>query len=167
MSSLIYKYRLEIENNAYEVEVIQKGQEIEVSIDGENFRSKDLESEILKFEVTSLNNHEEYNIRYNDFKFEVHLHQRPEEKKRIKASLILEEYFQDGKILAPMPGKIVSVKCKNGDKIKEGQELVVFEAMKMKNYFTSPINGIITSVKVKENDSVIAKQILIEIEEKN
>ncbi len=167
MSFPVYKYRLEIDNNAYEVEVIQKGQEIEVSIDGEIFRSKEIEDEIIKFEVNSLNNHEEYNIKYNDFNFEVHLHQRREEKKKNKSSMILDDYFQDGKILAPMPGKIVSVKCKKGDQIQEGQDLVVFEAMKMENYFTSPVNGIITSVKVKENDSVTAKQILIEIEEKN
>lgn len=166
MSFIVYKYRLEINNNAYEVEVIQKGQEIEVSIDGEIFLSKDINDEISKFEVNSKNNHEEYDVKYNDFYFEVHLHQRHEEKKKNKSSMVLDEYFQDGKILAPMPGKIVMVKCKKGDEIQKGQDLIVFEAMKMENYFTSPINGIITSVKVKENDSVTAKQILIEIEEK-
>jgi acetyl/propionyl-CoA carboxylase alpha subunit len=140
---------------------------LEVSIDGEIFHSEEFVDELQNIKVDSIRNHEEFNIIYHNFSFEVHLHQRHEEKKKSQTSNLLGDYYQDGKILAPMPGKIVSVKCKTGDKVNKGQELVVFEAMKMENYFTSPFDGRIKSINIKANDTVAAKQVLIEIEERN
>lgn len=156
------KYRLEIRDNAYEVEVVHERDELTVSIDGKLFSYNELSSDLEKYTLTSLKS-EEYNINFNDYAFDVHLHQSHEKKLIPKAASNLEEYFKEGKLVAPMPGKIVKITCKEGDIVKKGQDLVIFEAMKMENFFTSPINGKIFKIYVKSNDSVSAKQILLEI----
>ena len=157
------KYRLEIRDNAYEVEVIHEREELTVSIDGKIFSYNELSSDLAKYALTILKP-EEYNIRFNDYEFDVHLHQSHEKKLITKATSNLDEYFKEGKLIAPMPGKIVKITCNEGDRVKKGQDLVIFEAMKMENFFTSPIDGKISKLYVKTNDSVSAKQILLEIQ---
>ena len=68
-------------------------------------------------------------------------------------------------LLAPMPGKIVSVNVKNGQKIKSGDNLLILEAMKMENLITATKDAKIKKINVKSNDTVEADQILIEFDE--
>ena len=49
-------------------------------------------------------------------------------------------------IISPMPGSIVSVSVEPGQKVTEGQELIVIEAMKMQNIIKSEREGTIKSV---------------------
>ena len=57
-------------------------------------------------------------------------------------------------INAPMPGTILKVNVKAGDAVKEGQVLVVLEAMKMENEILAPKNGTVTQVVVAKGASV-------------
>lgn len=57
-------------------------------------------------------------------------------------------------ILAPMPGKIVRVLVKLGDKVETGQGLCVVEAMKMQNEIKSPKTGIVERLLVSEGQAV-------------
>ena len=68
-------------------------------------------------------------------------------------------------LLAPMPGKIVSINVKDGQKIKSGDNLLVLEAMKMENLLTSTKDTKIKKINVKTNDTVEVDQILIEFDE--
>jgi biotin carboxyl carrier protein len=61
---------------------------------------------------------------------------------------------QTNLVSAPMPGDIVKVSVKVGDTVSIGQELVVLEAMKMKNVIRSPQAGKITAVEVSKGQSV-------------
>ncbi len=67
-------------------------------------------------------------------------------------------------IEAPMPGKIIDILVEEGAEVKEGDPIIILEAMKMQNEIMSHITGIIKSVKVKKNDTVMKDDILIEIE---
>jgi len=67
-------------------------------------------------------------------------------------------------ILSPMPGAVVSVAVAAGDKVVDGQELCIIEAMKMQNIMKSEREGVIKSVSVKAGDSVTVDEILIEFE---
>ena len=51
-------------------------------------------------------------------------------------------------LTAPMPGTILSIAVRQGDRVQQGQEICVLEAMKMKNSIKSPREGIIAEVAV-------------------
>ena len=55
---------------------------------------------------------------------------------------------------APMPGTILKVHVQNGQAVKEGDVLVVLEAMKMENEILAPKNGTITQVLVSKGSTV-------------
>jgi biotin carboxyl carrier protein len=63
-------------------------------------------------------------------------------------------------ITAGMPGKIVKVFIKPGDKVSANQTLIVMEAMKMENDMKAPTDVTIKEVRVKEGQSVEAGTIL-------
>lgn len=65
-------------------------------------------------------------------------------------------------IKAPMPGLIIDLKIKAGDAVKQGDALLILEAMKMENILKSPGEGIVKTVKVKKGDSVEKGQVLVE-----
>jgi propionyl-CoA carboxylase alpha chain len=67
-------------------------------------------------------------------------------------------------LMAPMPGAIVSVAVKPGDKVVAGQELVVMEAMKMQNVLKAKSAGVIKAVHVKPGQVVSDAQKLVEFE---
>ncbi|MCK4845861.1 MAG: acetyl-CoA carboxylase biotin carboxyl carrier protein subunit [Candidatus Heimdallarchaeota archaeon] len=68
------------------------------------------------------------------------------------------------KVEAPIPGKIVQILVKKGDKIAKDQELIILEAMKMRNRILAKQSGEISEIKVKEGDMVKQDQILVIIE---
>ena len=55
---------------------------------------------------------------------------------------------------APMPGTILKVNVQNGQAVKEGDVLVVLEAMKMENEILAPKNGTVNQVLVSKGSSV-------------
>jgi biotin carboxyl carrier protein len=67
-------------------------------------------------------------------------------------------------IKTSMPGRIVKVFIKEGDKVKEGQAVLVLEAMKMQNEIKSPQSGIITKINPTAGDSVEAGALLFSVE---
>lgn len=68
-------------------------------------------------------------------------------------------------IKAPMPGRIVKIKVKEGDKVEEGTPLLVLSAMKMENELRSEGSGIVSKISIKEDDLVKDRQILMDIKE--
>ncbi len=58
------------------------------------------------------------------------------------------------KIEAPMPGTVIDVKLKVGDKVTSGTPIVVIEAMKMENDVPATCDGVIASINVAKGDSV-------------
>ena len=67
-------------------------------------------------------------------------------------------------VLAPMPGNILEVIVNVGDAVKEDDELIILEAMKMENPICSPVDGTVKEIKVKAKDVVEADQLLVVIE---
>lgn len=70
-----------------------------------------------------------------------------------------------GPLRAPMPGDIVQVLVKAGDTITAGQDLLVLEAMKMKNVIRSPRAGVVAAVEVASGQSVAHSDVLVRFEE--
>tara|TARA_B110000503_G_scaffold136700_1_gene219548 strand:+ start:711 stop:1241 length:531 start_codon:yes stop_codon:yes gene_type:complete len=65
---------------------------------------------------------------------------------------------------APMPGLVLKIEVEVGQSIKEGEALVVLEAMKMENVLKSPADVIVKSIAVTEGNAVEKNQVLIEFE---
>lgn len=57
-------------------------------------------------------------------------------------------------INAPMPGTIFDIKVQQGDSVKAGDVLLVFEAMKMENEIMAPTDGIVAKVHVVKGASI-------------
>jgi biotin carboxyl carrier protein len=62
---------------------------------------------------------------------------------------------------SPMPGTIVKVLVENGQSVKEGDALIIVEAMKMETTLFAAIDGTVTEVNAKEKDQVDADFVLI------
>lgn len=67
-------------------------------------------------------------------------------------------------VKSPLPGTIISVLVKDGDKVSMGQKLLTMEAMKMENNVLAEKAGIVRSVLVKPGDTVLQNDILVEID---
>ena len=66
---------------------------------------------------------------------------------------------------APMQGTIVSVDVREGDLVRQGQQLLVMEAMKMEHVVPAPISGAVRRIAVAEGDTVFEGHPLAFIEE--
>lgn len=66
-------------------------------------------------------------------------------------------------IKAPLPGIIMQVMVRPGDKVQKGQKLIMMEAMKMENEIKADNDGEIISVKVSPGQSVLQDEVLIEM----
>lgn len=71
---------------------------------------------------------------------------------------------QSDKIVAPMPGKVVSIPVKIGDELKAGDIAIVLEAMKMQSNYKVSADCVVKNILVSEGDSVQDNQTLIELE---
>ena len=63
-------------------------------------------------------------------------------------------------VVAPMPGKVIRVLVRAGEKVEAGQGLLVVEAMKMQNEIRSPKSGTVERIQVKEGQAVNAGEVL-------
>jgi biotin carboxyl carrier protein len=67
-------------------------------------------------------------------------------------------------IIAFIPGIIRDISVKTGQKVNEGDVLLILEAMKMKNSVVALCSGKIKDIKINTGDMVLKNQTLIEIE---
>ncbi len=63
-------------------------------------------------------------------------------------------------VKSPMPGNILDIQVKAGDKVQYRQQLCSLEAMKMKNAIRSPRDGVIANVMVTEGQTVTHGDVL-------
>uniref|UniRef100_A0AAY4BUQ5 Pyruvate carboxylase n=1 Tax=Denticeps clupeoides TaxID=299321 RepID=A0AAY4BUQ5_9TELE len=68
-----------------------------------------------------------------------------------------------GQVGAPMPGKVVEVKVKQGQKVEKGQPLCVLSAMKMETVVNSPMDGIIVKLHVNPDSTLEGDDLIMEI----
>ena len=69
-----------------------------------------------------------------------------------------------GHVTTAMPGSIVDVLVKIGQKVKAGDGVLVIEAMKMDNEIQSAVTGTVVAIHVAKGDVVTPDQVLVEIQ---
>ena len=67
-------------------------------------------------------------------------------------------------ITAFIPGTVLEIFIKEGQKVKKGEELLILEAMKMQNKLKSPVDGRISKIVIRSGDRVSKGMLLIELE---
>ncbi len=135
--------KLEIDNLEYEYSLshINSGTYL-LKIENESFLVS------LKSEENS-----KYFVTLKGQVFETNVRTVLEEK---ASNLIKAKIKQLSKVIvkAPMPGLLIKIKKKAGDKVTPGESILILEAMKMENDIRSPISGIIENIKISEGKTV-------------
>jgi biotin carboxyl carrier protein len=67
-------------------------------------------------------------------------------------------------ITAFIPGSIAEVDARVGMRVRQGDTLLILEAMKMRNKLKSPMDGTVKAVNVATGDKVMKGQVLVELE---
>jgi len=89
------------------------------------------------------------------------------ERQRIESELFGDSTEEAGKgeVRAPMPGMILRVEVAEGDTVKQGQPLLVMEAMKMENEIKAETAGVVKSILAKAQQAVEKDDLLLSIGE--
>ncbi|HZG08353.1 MAG TPA: biotin carboxylase N-terminal domain-containing protein [Allosphingosinicella sp.] len=70
----------------------------------------------------------------------------------------------DGSLLSPMPGRIISVEVRQGDRVTKGQKLLTLEAMKMEHSMLAPFDGVVAELSASEGAQVTEGTVLAKVE---
>mgnify|MGYP006281595621 CR=1 FL=1 len=135
-------YKFTISGNTYEVEI------------------QEVEGDMAKLEVNG-----------TPYLVEIHKEYSPAKTPTLVRPVLREpqknidkkESSSKTELKAPLPGVIVEVVVREGDKVSQGQKLLVMEAMKMENEIKAEKDGEITSIKVSQGQSVLQEEVLIEM----
>lgn len=101
-----------------------------------------------------------YHYFINGFSYDVSVRTLLEEK----AHEYLKNKVKDSHtdiVKAPMPGLILSIKKKVGDKVEMGEPIILLEAMKMENNIKTTSSGVIKEILVTENSAVEKNETLV------
>ncbi|XP_076098256.1 pyruvate carboxylase, mitochondrial-like isoform X1 [Mytilus galloprovincialis] len=69
-----------------------------------------------------------------------------------------------GSVGSPMPGTVIDIKVKDGEKVEKGAPLLVISAMKMEMVVNAPCSGIVQKVSVEKNMKIEGEDLLLDIE---
>ena len=148
--------------------------DVEVKISGEpDYKAPftvTIQGKSYNVELARIDRKSPFPIRVNEIPFNVQFKTAERKVARILTPLVTalaprssRKIAEEGEILAPMAGKIVSVKVKKGDKVKLGDVLCTLEAMKMENEITATKSGLIKEVNVSEGTAVNEGDVLMKI----
>jgi len=71
---------------------------------------------------------------------------------------------KSGVISSNIPGKVVTLEVELGQSVKEGEIVLILEAMKMQNEVTAPVSGTVTEINCREGANIEANTTLVVIE---
>lgn len=130
--------------------VILLSENIKVTIDGEDY------------DVELKKSGNIWTVTVEDQTFEITANDLKNKKTRVKRRK--KKLNSDGVISSTIPGKIIVINNKIGDNVKDGDVLIILEAMKMQNEITAPISGKIIEINCTAGGSVEANMPLIVME---
>ena len=161
--------REKLDNRLREVEMISKdGNKVEIAVDGKIYDIDVVMSESgfcsILYQGRSYNAE---SVRHSEGRYTITTHFRNfdielsnPQKKYLRGRQSSIDDVQET-ITSPMPGKIIKIMVAQDQEVKQGDPLIVVEAMKMQSTYTAAQNAIVEKVHIEEGDSVIRDQLLI------
>jgi 3-methylcrotonyl-CoA carboxylase alpha subunit len=70
----------------------------------------------------------------------------------------------DGTLLSPMPGRVIALEVRQGDRVTKGQKLLTLEAMKMEHSLVAPFDGVVAELNAAEGAQVTEGTLLVRVE---
>ena len=134
------------------------GQLIEMKIEN---NKGEIEDKIIQYMETI--NNMTYRLFYRGSKVDVKVYDETEYKYK-RFIPIPVKVDMSKRVIAPMPGVVISLAVKPGDSVVDGQEICVLEAMKMQNVIKCEKDGKIKAVLCKTKQSVGVDDLLVELE---
>ncbi len=162
-------YIVEVDDKTFKIDLVKEGDKFKVLINDEpvevdvtevnspshlslivNNKSYDV---VIEDENTILVNNEVFRVNAQD----EHLVKILKSERRLveKREVVIQ---------APMPGLVVNIECKEGDKVKRGQGLLTLEAMKMQNEIKAPKDCVVKKILVQKGASVNTGEKLVILE---
>lgn len=120
-----------------------------------------------EFEVILEKKGENWDVEIEGFNFSIKMDQGNSINSSKKRKRGGSKRKLSGKISSSIPGKIVSLNVKLGDIVKQGQVVMILEAMKMQNEIQAPLSGEIIEINCLSGESIEANMPLIVIEPKD
>ncbi len=161
-------YIVKIDDKEYRVDLEKEARGFKISLDGNSMKVEVVESSpshlslIVKNKIYDIIIQDENTISVDG---EFYCVKVEDEKLRELTKLKGEdELAEEVTVTASMPGLIIKIEVKEGDKVKKGQGLAIIEAMKMQNEVKAPKDGIIKQILVKKGMTVNGGDALVIIE---
>ena len=120
-----------------------------------------------EFEVILEKKGENWDVEIEGFNFSIKIDQGNSTNSSKKRKRGGSKRKLSGKTSSSIPGKIVSLNVKLGDIVKQGQVVMILEAMKMQNEIQAPLSGEIIEINCLSGESIEANMPLIVIEPKD
>lgn len=133
--------------------VSDDGRRFHILVDGQSYRA----------ELLDANYHQKtFTIKMNGSRYVIQLADAYDQMvERLGLKVANSQAVKDAK--APMPGLVLSIAVTEGQEVKEGEPLLILEAMKMENVIKAVADGVVNKIEVKEGAAVEKGQLLIAI----
>ena len=146
------KVQLTIDGTPYDVDIVMaENGSCSILHDGKSFNAELIRKEGGKSYTVNAH-YQSYNIDIID-----------SQAKYLRMRKGADEKQQD-KIVSPMPGKVVKIPVKAGDRLQAGDIVVVIEAMKMQSNYKVNSECVVKEILVNEGDSVNSNQVIMTLD---
>ena len=175
-------YNVAIGKRTYKVELIKKKEDffkakindkpVEMKIKVSKLRTPShftiiVAEQEYEIKAENIRRQDPFKLDVNNIQFTVELSEPQKKpimnKQTVQTPIIKHQKLEDGAVVAPMAGKIITIKVKKGDDVKVGDAICTLEAMKMENEIVATKTGKIQEINVSEGSPVNERDIIATI----
>jgi biotin carboxyl carrier protein len=147
------KLQIKVDDKLYELDMVKVEEGMySILLDGKSYNVEIIEKDISK----------QYNVNTRGKSYDLEIIDAETRYLMSRKGNDLED--ADNIVSSPMPGKIVKIPVKAGEKVEAGQTVIIVSAMKMESEYKAGKEGVIKEVHVSEGDTIEGNQPLISIE---
>ena len=155
-----FKVDIKLDDNGYIVLCNGDEYPVSVTIDGENKDEFMLTVKNRPYTIVRTLEENVFMVNGEEYLLEV----LDEEIQKIIKTTPGTDHKKEAIITTPMPGLVIDIEVQEGNAVKQGQGLLIVEAMKMQNEMKAPRDGIVKQILVKKGQTVNSKDKLVIIE---